>query len=394
MECDEVIRIMEESLPTHAPELPPEFLQAARDRFARFLADNKGDFAVLCHSDADGLASGAIITRALLTHGRKVVPLTTGKGGSAWSEESRATLTQAGTGAIIVCDLGLRGDPIVPGRPTFFIDHHRPASQPADAVTSVVTGYGLEPTPTTGLLALECAAALTPDLLSDLDWIAAISILSDIGDKSAFGMVAAAKKKYGAGVLREATSMLNAPRRTASGDASGALALLVSAAGPKEISAGTSDASLALQRAREEVKVAYDEAKKASPRFAGPVAAIRIHTPCQVHPLIAQIWRTRLPKLIVMGVNTGFRPGWVHFSCRCGKGTNLLDFLRANRPDGADDQSYGQGHDQAGGGALPVAVWNEFARKIGFGDDMQVTDDPAAVAPAAAGDQQLDFIPS
>ena len=125
------------------------------------------------------------------------------------------------------------------------------------------------------------------------------------------------------------------------------------------------------------------------------MAAIRIHTPCQVHPLIAQIWRTRLPKLIVMGVNTGFRTGWVHFSCRCGKGTNLLDFLRANRPDGADDQSYGQGHDQAGGGALPVAIWNDFARKIGFGDDMQVNSDPvASAASSMPTDQQLDLLPS
>jgi hypothetical protein len=32
---------------------------------------------------------------------------------------------------------------------------------------------------------------------------------------------------------------------------------------------------------------------------AGALAVVRIHTACQVHPLIAQIWRTRLPKYIV-----------------------------------------------------------------------------------------------
>ncbi len=365
---------MDDPLPTRAPELPADFLRAARKRFTEFVAGTPGTIAVLCHSDADGLASGAIITRALTGHGRKVVPLTTGKGGSAWSDESRDALTKSWTDAVIVCDLGLRADPVLPGKPTFFIDHHRPASLPADAERTVVTGYGLEPTPTTGLLALECAAGLDPVNLDTLDWIAAISILSDIGDKSEFGLVGPAKKKYGAGVLREATPLLNAPRRTATGDASGALALLIAATGPREISAGLTEGSRALQKAREEVNAAYAEAKKAGPKFAGKeVAAIRIHTPCQVHPLIAQIWRTRLPKMIVMGVNTGFRPGWVHFSCRCGKGINLLDFLRANRPEGASDQTYGQGHDQAGGGALPVEIWNVFARKIGFGDDMQVS---------------------
>ena len=140
------------------------------------------------------------------------------------------------------------------------------------------------------------------------------------------------------------------------------------------------------------MNAAYAEAKKASPRFAGPAAAVRIHSPCQVHPLIAQIWRTRLPKFIVMGVNTGFRPGWVHFSCRCGKGTNLLDFLRANRPEGASDETYGQGHDQAGGGALPVAIWNHFARHLGFGEDMQVSEsETPAPFVAAPGDKQLSF---
>ena len=374
---------MEETFATVTPELPAEFLQEARGRFARFVSEAPGTIAVLCHSDADGLAAGAIVTRALREVGREAVALTTGKGGSAWSEESKQALANAAAGAVIVCDLGLRSQPVVENLPTFFIDHHRPAGLPPDAERNVATGYGLDPVPTSGLLALECAEGILPGALGMLDWIAAISILSDIGDKSAFSMVAPAKKKYGAGILREAVPLLNAPRRTSTGDASEALALLISAGGPREITTGATPASAALAAAREEVNIAYNEAKKASPRFAGPAAAVRIHSPCQVHPLIAQIWRTRLPKFIVMGVNTGFRPGWVHFSCRCGKGTNLLDFLRANRPEGASDETYGQGHDQAGGGALPVAVWNRFARHLGFGEDMQVNEDDSA-SPAVA----------
>ena len=135
-------------------------------------------------------------------------------------------------------DLGVRAEPVWTDGPTFFIDHHRPSGLPPDAETQVVTGYGLEPTPTSGLLALACVEGLEEIDVSDLDWIAAISVLGDLGDKAPFSLLAPAKKKYGAGVLRDATTLLNAPRRSATGDASGALALLLSVSGPREISAG------------------------------------------------------------------------------------------------------------------------------------------------------------
>ncbi len=356
-------------------DLPGDFVVRSREKFARFIEEAKardGEIFVLCHSDADGLTTGAILTLALRRAGVAVETVATGKGGSAWSDETAALLAARRSAALIVGDLGVRAEPVWTDGPTFFIDHHRPSGLPPDAETHVVTGYGLEPTPTSGLLALMCVEGLTGIDVSDLDWIAAVSVLGDIGDKAPFAVLPPAKKRYGAGVLRDATTLLNAPRRSASGDASGALALLLSVAGPREISAGDRPEVAVLRRDKEEVNAAYAEAKKAAPKFAGSAAAIRIHTPCQVHPLVAQIWKTRLPKFIVMGVNTGYRPGWVHFSARCGKDTNLLDFFRAHRPAGADSRSYGQGHDQAGGGALPVPVWNEFARELGFGPDMLV----------------------
>ena len=356
-------------------DLPVEFVARSRQKFVAFVSEAKaqgGQIFVLCHSDADGLTTGAILTLALRRAGLTVETVATGKGGSAWSDETAALLAERRPVALIVGDLGVRAEPVWTGGPTFFIDHHRPSGLPPDAETRVVTGYGLEPTPTSGLLALACVEGLASIDVGDLDWIAAISVLGDIGDKAPFALLAPAKKKYGAGVLRDATTLLNAPRRSASGDASGALALLLGVSGPREIAGGDRPEVAALRRDKEEVNTAYAEAKKAAPRFAGLAAAIRIHTPCQVHPLVAQIWKTRLPKFIVMGVNTGYRPGWVHFSARCGKDTNLLDFFRAHRPAGADSRSYGQGHDQAGGGALPVPVWNEFARELGFGSDMLV----------------------
>lgn len=316
---------------------------------------------VLCHSDADGLAAGAIIGRAL---GAEVVA--TGKGGNAWAPGIAENLAAKNPGALVVCDLGLRAEPVLPGVPTFFIDHHRPTGRPADDET-VVTGYGLEPTPTSGLLARACVNEAWGS-----DWIAAISILSDLGDKAPFPIVAAAKKAYGAGVLRDATTLLNAPRRSANGDASAALKLLLEVEHPREIVSGPRPEVAALARDKAEVNAAYNEAKKAAPRFAGEAAMVRIHSPCQVHPLIAQIWRTRLPKFIIFGVNTGFVPGWVHFSGRCGRAHNLPAFLREHRPAGASDLHYGNGHDQAAGGALPFAIWNAWVRDLGFGPEMLV----------------------
>ena len=354
-------------------DLPADTLAASWEKFARFVggAKEKGTVGVLCHSDADGLTTGAILTLALQRAGVTVETRATGKGGSAWSDETAAWLAERRPAALIVGDLGVRSEPVWSGE-TFFIDHHRPSGLPPDAPSHVVTGYGLDPTPTSALLALACVGGLAGVNVEDLDWIAALGVLGDLGDKAPFALIGPAKKRYGAGVLRDATSLINAPRRSASGDPAAALKLLLTVKHPREIASGESEETASLRRDKEEVSAAYAEAKKAAPKFAGIAAAIRIDTPCQVHPLVAQIWRTRLPKNIVMGVNTGYRPGWVHFSARCGKGTNLLDFFREHRPAGADSRSYGQGHDQAGGGALPVPVWNAFARELGFGPEMIV----------------------
>lgn len=370
-----------------APPLGPEaaaFAAESQVRFRRFLDALPADapLGVLCHSDADGLAAGAVLARGLgrAFPGRTVHTLATGKVGNAWAEETRARLRALvpTPAALLVTDLGVRGEPVLGETPTFFIDHHRPGGgltpEAAAADPNIVTGYGLEPTPCSSLLALLCIGALDPGAGETLDWIAAIGALSDLGDKAPFPLVPIAKKRHGATLLRDATSLLNAPRRAGSGDASAALALLLRAEGPREIVSETAPEAAALRAAKAEVAAAYAEAKKGAPRFTRDkrVAAVRMDTPCQVHPLVAQIWRTRFPQTIVMGVNTGFRPGWVHFSARCGKGTNLLDFFRENRPAGADPNHYGNGHDQAGGGALPTAVWNEFAHAIGFGEEMQV----------------------
>ena len=291
-----------------------------------------------------------------------------------------------GPEALIVTDLGSRGEPLLGATvPTLLLDHHAPIWVPEGAVLLTSYGTGAEggdgkDVATSGLLAWWCARWLCGEEVANAWlWLAGISLLSDLGDKAPFGELAEAKKRFGGGALRDATSLLNAPRRTSTGDGSAGLRLLLKADGPKAVLSGEFPETAELLEAKAEVGEALALARKMPPRFSKKVreelgadlVAVRIETPCQVHPLVAMQWRGRFPKSVVFGVNTGYRPGWVHFSGRAPAGVNLLEFLARHRPEEADS-SYGLGHNQASGGALPVPVWNRWAEEVGFGPEMQV----------------------
>ena len=208
-------------------------------------------------------------------------------------------------------------------------------------------------------------------------WLAAIGLIGDLGDKAPFPELAAAKKLHTATALREATSLVNAPRRTGGGDAKPAFDLLMKADGAKDAISGRHAEVAVLRAAREEVKAALEIAKRAPPRVSGAVALIGLDTPCQVHPLVAQAWRTRLKDKIVIAANHGYRPGWVHFATRSATGRDLIAFLREVAPPGVDE-NYGNGHAQATGGALRTADWPVFLRNIGFGADARALPAKAA----------------
>lgn len=196
-------------------------------------------------------------------------------------------------------------------------------------------------------------------------WIAAIGTLSDLGDKAPFELIGEAKKQYKAKWLKEATTLVNAARRASTYEPETAAQALLNHASPQALVESDSLEVARLKAAREEVKLALAEAKKAAPQFAGNVALIHVHSQCQIHPLIAQIWRTRLPKFIVIAANDAYMPGRVNFSARSAPGVNVLQFLRAiELPEG--EGNYGHGHDQASGGSLPLKAWNELLRKLGF----------------------------
>jgi single-stranded-DNA-specific exonuclease len=166
--------------------------------------------------------------------------------------------------------------------------------------------------------------------------------------------------------LREATSLINAPRRSSNGDATPALNLLMKAEGPRDIVSGIYAETEILRAAKDEVKRELDAARKIAPRFAGHVALIELASPCQIHPLVAQSWTRRLRNQIVIAANTGFRDDYVHFAVRSATARNLVEFLSERAPPGADSATYGQGHEQATSGALPTDAWMTFRAGLGF----------------------------
>lgn len=334
----------------------------ARDAFRRTVeqVEASAPWLVLGHFDADGLSAVAILVRALRAAGRRAAPRIVGKSESPWEPGFGATLGQPG--GLIVADLGTRAGSILPGVPTIVIDHHLPTGTP-DAVT--ISGNGLTPEPTSALLAWWCAGALGDK--DDLLWLAALGLIGDMADGAGFPELDAARTRWGKTALKDAVSLINAPRRTAAADATPALDLLLTSGGPKAITKGDSADARALVAAKAEVRAAVEAARRVGPKVVGDVALIRFDSPCQIHPLIAQQWGGRLKDKIVLAANTGYRDGWVHFAARSARGENLVDFLAAHRPPSADSR-YGSGHAQATGGALRPADWNAFIGGLGFAD--------------------------
>ena len=348
------------------PELVSADLEAARAAFAAFLENSpRVRRTVGLHdSDADGVAAGVVWRLGLERLGyadlARVIP---DRERNAWTPANRAKVEAARPETLYVMDLGSQSAPVIPGVPTCFIDHHRPEGAPPG--DTLISAYAWDPIPNTSLLVWELLRPLTN--VEDLDWIAAIGTLSDLGDKAPFTLIEDAKKKYKAKYLREATTLINASRRASHYNPEAAARALLTYPDPRSLTESTDADVLELRAARAEVKEALEEAKKAAPTFAGRAALIRLNSSCQIHPLMAQIWRTRLPKYIVIAANEGYLPGRVNFSVRSASGINVLEFLREidlGLPEG--EGNYGHGHDQASGGSLPHAYWELFLERLGF----------------------------
>lgn len=113
---------------------------------------------ILGHNDADGLSATALFARAFEAAGWAVRTRILGRGESPWSDAMRAELADEAAGGLVITDLGVRDTLPKPGVPTVVVDHHIPGAPPAGA--TVISGHGMDPIPTSSLLAFWCAGAL------------------------------------------------------------------------------------------------------------------------------------------------------------------------------------------------------------------------------------------
>ena len=344
--------------------LQPEF-QIARRQFAEFLEkiSLQANHVALHDVDADGIAAGVLWQRLFERLNRNFQRFCPNRERNAWTESSRNLLKNAAPDALFILDLGSQSQPVLEGIPTCFIDHHQPEGVPPGDL--LISGYAWNPIPNTSWMMWELAREMVE--VEDLDWIAVIGTLSDLGEKAPWDKIGEVKKKYTAKYLKEATALVNAPRRASHFNPEAAAIALLNHQNPKDLVLSDAPEVEELRLARKEVAAALQEGKKAAPVFAGQAALIRVSSPCQIHPLIAQIWRSRLPKYFVICANDAYLPNRINFSARAMPGQNVLEFLRSfSIAEG--EGNFGHGHDQASGGSLPPERWDELLEKMGFSE--------------------------
>jgi single-stranded-DNA-specific exonuclease len=344
-----------------------EALPAAQAATAAFLdaVGRDAHIVVFCHFDADGLAAGAILARGLTRLGYTAVTvLPSARGESAFVDDARARLAAQRPAALIVTDLGVNAAGVLPEVPTLYVDHHMAEGTPPGAV--VVSGYRWDPIPCSAWLAYELLVPLVS--LDDLAWVAALGILSDLGDRAPWPRLAEVKRRFGATALKEAVALVNAARRAPAFDIDTPLRMLLEVDGPKALATDEARGAGRLRAYRAEVNAALKEARRAAPRFAvgQPWALVRFASPCQVHPLIAQQWRGRLPGHVVMAANDGYLPGVVAFSARTKRADLSLPQLLQAVDLGALNGTFGHGHARASGGHLPPEAFEALLAALGF----------------------------
>jgi single-stranded-DNA-specific exonuclease len=341
-------------------------IASAREVFREWISarDRAGRIVVFCHFDADGLAAGALLGRGLPRLGFADVRVVPSGRESAFSDAARQRIAALEPAALVVTDLGVNRLGVLPDVPALYVDHHRPEGEPAGA--TVISGYGWDPIPTSAWLAYELLRPLAE--VDDLLWIAAVGTLSDLGDSAPWPDLPVAKKRFTAKWLKEVVVLVNAARRASAFDVETPLALLMRADHPRAVSEDDGSGADRLRAYRAEVNAELRKARRAAPVFSAdqPWALVQIHSPCQIHPLIAQQWRGRLRDYAVIAANHGYLPGTVAFSARTARPDLNLPRLFQAVDLGEFNGTIGFGHDQASGGHLPPDAFERLLRALGF----------------------------
>jgi single-stranded-DNA-specific exonuclease len=331
--------------------------------FAGFVRRYTGAALCVHDLDADGLTSGVLWQRCMERLGRdRIERLIARRDRNVWFGEYDDQLQATAPEVLYVLDLGCQTRTLSEGVPTCVVDHHAPS--PPAAGTLLLSSYGWDdPPPPTAWLMYRLASELVD--MSDLDWIAAVGTEGDLGSSAPFELLASMKGKHRRKDLAETVALVNAVRRSSRPRPELAAEALLLHPSPRALVESREPCVLALRQAREEVRLELAKAKMAAPRFSGQVALVEVDSPCQVHPVVAQIWRGRLKKYYVLVANKGYMPERINFSARSNPPLKVLDFLRA-LPEYSGESGFGQGHDYASGGSLDLQAWGRMLERLGF----------------------------
>jgi single-stranded-DNA-specific exonuclease len=289
------------------------------------------------HTDADGLASGALVLAAKGQKASAAVLLRRGM-----TPFDKGTLSAQRPAVIL--DWGVRTFRGV----ALFIDHHAPEAELADTQLQV-SGYGITPEVSTSIL----TSRIVPGAGA---WVAAVGAVGDLGDRawSLPDLHGVAKTP-----IRQLVPLINAPRRLPDGPIREALAILLE---NRDARSALADPRIRLlEDAKAEWRGGLQAALRVAPKVADGIAVIEFSSPYQIHPLVAQTWSRRLADNVVVAANTDYLPGRVNFAVRGGNG-DLRALLRAALPD--ENGEFAHGHDRATGGSLTPETFEKMIKSL------------------------------
>ncbi|MDI1477321.1 hypothetical protein [Polyangium sp. y55x31] len=336
----------------------PAAMEAGR---ALVRAHARGRFVLVPDGDVDGLSAGALAFRALERLGAEVVPVLPGKGEHVHTDALRARIAAAKPDALVVLDMGSRGEPILPGLPTLLVDHHAPTSGFPPGAT-VVSAFGHPPVAATSLLAWHLFRDVAD--VRDSAWLGLLGAIADLGAEPLPDVVKGMMGDIPRTSLREAIVLLNAPRRSAAHDIAAAWEVLLRAREPADVAKGRVPGVDKLREIRAEVAAEVQRCARSRPYFAGKVVLLPFRSGARVHPLVAQRAAARFADRIVIAANYDYLPGRVNFAMRSRAEPDLLRYLHGLGAPLTGDS--GHGHPGATGGSMPFDDFDRLLSAMGF----------------------------
>lgn len=281
--------------------------------------------------DADGICAAALFKRRL--------------GGVTQIVKGRLQLPtlQRPAQLVYLLDLSCPEREFPWAQPTIVIDHHPlPQNPPENAL--------LLHRPD------RCTAWLAHELFwgegGPHGWIAALGILSDLGDSVPSPLLQGELERWGMNPLRQVTSLINSAHR-AGGDCDQALQALLEHDSPSQLLHSQAPSVTHLRQCQRKVKKRLGQAKQVPAVQRGQLALIQFESDCPVQSIIAQIWKARLADRVVLAANLRTDRPEVHLSARSRGGLNAIQILAALGLTV-------RGHAQSAGAVLTPQEWETF----------------------------------